>query len=169
MQAQRFHSIVRFSSPESISGINIIAPASGRIAVIEDSDQNRLGQGVKINLESQSIISPINGQVVDVSPAHGRVLLRAKNKLLFLLQLPQEYSDFHGQGLRLTVKVGQAITKGMVILELDLFKVKLNLQPLPLYVSVINTDAFRRIEVPYKYVEKGQDTLFSLVPNQKKK
>jgi len=169
MLAQRFNSIINFSDPGAVTGIKIISPASGRVEAISSDDPNSIGEGIKIILESQKIISPINGRIMAVTPSHGQIIVQAKNKLRFQLQLPFDYSNFHGLGIRLNVKEGQAVNKGDRLMELDLYKIKFNLQPVPLYITLLTPDAFGRIDVPHRHVQFGQDTIFSLVPTQTKK
>ena len=84
------------------------------------------------------------------------------------MHLPYDYQEFLGQGIKSLVRVGANVTKGTTIFEFDLFKMQLNLKPLYLYVILLNSDSFKRIDVPLRHVEQNTDTLFSLIPTKKK-
>jgi len=168
MHAHRFNSIVHFTTPDKTNGINIPSPASGKVLPIDVDDPANAGDGVKIRLEGQRVASPINGDILEISPCHGKVLIQAKNKLRLLIYLPFEYGEFHGLGINPKVAEGHSVKKGQTLLELDLFKIQRKLKPADLYVVLLSTDVFKQINVPHKYVECACDTLFSLIPYKKK-
>ena len=163
MHAQRFNSIVNFSTPDAALGIHIASPATGKIAQVEQSDPNALGQGIKLQLEGQSIHAPVSGTVISLCHSHAKVIIQTRNRLKFLLTLPQAYSAHHGLGVKALVCEGQMVSKGQPLFMLDLYKIQMHMRPAWLYVSLLTWDAITRIDVPLKHVEIDRDTLFTLV------
>ena len=163
MSHSRFNSITRNASPEKVKGIKILAPASGKVEIISDPALLALGEGVDIYLTSHHVVSPINGTVVDIQPSHARVIIQAKNKLKFLIQLPSSYTAQMGLGIGCIVKKGESVASGQPILNLDLYKIQQHLKPITLQFLILDSAPFGRIQVPHKTVEVNQDTIFSLV------
>jgi PTS system glucose-specific IIA component len=163
------HSIVNFTTPDLAKGIQINAPASGKVINIAELPGNQsaylqAGEGVAIKIEGHQVNSPINGIVIDIIPSHGKVILQAKNKLRFLLQFPFENIEFNGVGIKPLVKKGQTISINTPLLTIDLYKMNKYIKPIFLYFILLDVKAFKSIEVFHKHVQIGTDPIFSLVP-----
>ncbi len=169
MTYRRFNSISKSVSLDSLQGIKIAAPATGKLSIIKDRMLLALGEGVVIELTKGSIASPFNAKVIDILPAHGKVILQAANKLRFLIQLPQHYAENMGLGIKLNVKVGDTVAAGQVIMELDLYKIQKHLKPVQLMFILLDSSIFGRVQVPHHNVQMMEDVAMSLVPLKKKK
>lgn len=162
-------SIVNFTRPELAQGIKISSPATGNVVPVEtlpgsNMAMTNLGQGVAIKLEGHGVNSPINGQVIEYIPSYGKLIIQAKNKLRFLLQLPIESIKFNGLGIQPLIKLGQNVTIGQPLLLLDLYKLQQMYKPVLLYVLLLDHKKFKAIDVPHKHVVVGEDPIFSLIP-----
>lgn len=162
--ANRLFSIVNQAAPSDIAGINILSPATGKIKAIEHPMHQRVGEGVTIELQGHSVVSPVNGTITDIMPAHGKVIVQAKNKMRFLIQLTSDYIQHNGLGIQALVHKGQQVTKRQPIFNFDLYKIQQELKPINLNVILLDTKRFKTIDVPHKHVEAGNDTVFTLVP-----
>lgn len=165
----RFQSIVNFVPDISQGGIKILSPASGQVDKIEaipgaNHAFKFVSEGVLIRLTGQMICSPINGKIIDHSPSLGKVIIQAKNKLRFILQLSYEHLELNGLGIKPLIKVGQPVEIGQPLMQLDLYKIKLHLKPVVLYFLLIEHQQFKSIEVTTRHVEAAQDPIFSLIP-----
>lgn len=169
MSYTRFNSIIRNCSPEKLKGIKVPTPASGKVELLSDPILSALGEGVEISVSSHQVVSPINGLVLNTQPSHGKIIIQAKNKLKFLLQLPTSYIEQHGIGIGCQVKIGDRVSVGDPLLNLDLYKIQQHLKPIILQFVVLDSSPFGRIQVPHKSVEVNQDIIFSLVPLPKNK
>ena len=163
------HSIVNFTTPDLAKGIQISAPASGKVINIAELPGNQTaylqaGEGVAIKIEGHQVNSPISGTVVDITPSHGKVIIQAKNKLRFLLQFPFDYIEFNGSGIKALVKKGQTININTPLLTVDLYKINQYIKPVFLYFILLDVKAFKSMEVFHKYVQIGTDPIFALVP-----
>ena len=159
-----FKTIVTQQSYNIEQSIAIIAPATGQVYKIEGNEFLSLAEGIKIKLENEQIISPIKGKVLDIHPSCGKLIIETSNHLKFQLQLPNEYSQFMGLGIKPLVKKGQSIQIKTPLLQLDLYKIKLKMKPIFLYFMTMNNERFQAIEVPHKHVTVGEDIIFSLLP-----
>ena len=117
-----------------------------------------------IKAESHNVIAPINGTVIDVVSAHGKIIIQAKNKLKFLIQLPTSYIENLGLGIKTLPTKGELVFSGDTIMTLDLYKIQQHMKPVVLEFLCLDVAPFRRIQVPHKAVELGKDIILSLVP-----
>lgn len=165
----RFQSIVNFTNPNLSKGIKIAAPISGKVLPVEEvcgfnSYYHEIGAGVIIKLEGHDLVSPINGKVLEIEPANGRIIIAAKNNLRFLLELDKRYQKNHGLGIQIKCHQGQIIQIGEPLMTFDLYKIKQNLEPVHLFFILLDTDKFKSIDVLHKQVKVLEDPIFSLVP-----
>lgn len=170
MQVQ---SIVNFVPNATQEGYKVLSPATGQVDKVDiskDSSQAfcSVGEGVLVKLEGQIISSPVNGKVIELIPALGKVVVQAKNKMRFLLQLSFRHIEHHGLGLKQLVKQGQLVEAGQPLLQLDLYKIKLQIKPVTLYFLLLDYQHFKAIETSKRQVEAGLDPIFSLIPKQAK-
>lgn len=170
MQVQ---SIVEFVPDMAQSGFKILSPATGQVDQITSLPGanhifSSVGEGVLIKLEGQTICSPINGKVIEYLPALGKVILQAKNKMRFLLQLSFQHINLHGLGIKSNIVAGQIVEVGQPLFQLDLYKIKLHIKPVVLYFLLLDYRQFKAIEVIRRQVEVAKDPIFTLLPNQSK-
>jgi len=94
----RFQSIINFVPDIAQQGFKVIAPATGQVDKLESIPGANhvfkfVAEGVIIRLEGQTICSPITGRVIEYIPSFGRVIIQAKNKMRFLLQLTFQHGE----------------------------------------------------------------------------
>lgn len=169
----RVQSIVQFVPDMTQGGFKILSPATGQvdqIASLPGANHifNSVGEGVLIKLEGQTVCSPINGKVIEYIPSLGKVIVQAKNKMRFLLQLSFQHINLHGLGIKSNIVTGQLVEVGQPLFQLDLYKIKLHLKPVVLYFLLLDHKQFKAIEVIRRQVELAKDPIFTLLPNQAK-
>lgn len=170
----RYQSKVQFCFNQShTKGIALNAPVSGQVEPIEVMPGvnhliNEMGEGVSIKMEGQTVYAPFNAIVLDWQPGYGKVVLQAANKLKFIIQLDFQCLSLNGLGIQPFIKVGQKITQGSALFQVDLYKLRLHLKTVKLYFLLINHQQIKSIEVIHKYVTGNQDKLFNLVPVTRK-
>lgn len=159
---------VVITSGSNIEGVPIPAPASGQVQWHQNKPFCLGYESFSIKIENNQVFAPISGVIDSITPKNGSIVLMTKSKLKFEICFDPCYSEFFGQGIQMQVRVRQAIRKGQLLMELDLFKMKNNLTPLLLFVKVFNLNKYKKILMPYQYVEANQDPLLSLIVNTKK-
>lgn len=164
MPFARFNSIIKEATPDKVSGIKIVAPASGEVSLLSQNIAGAAQEGVNIKLAGHHIISPFSGSITKIDPSFGQIVLKAKNNVRFVIQLPPDYAENMGEGIKLHVKEGQSVSAGQDLMTLDLYKVQLHLKPAVLQVILLDNTPFSRVLVPLKNVEAGKDILLCLIP-----
>ena len=167
MTASRFNSITREVTPDKVVGIKVLSPASGAVSVIANQYPGQLTEGVAIKLTGHFVVAPFSATIIDVTPSHGKVTMKAKNGIIVMLQLPSSYAHYMGEGINPKVNVGDTVQAGQTIMELDLYKIQSHLSAPFLEFVVVDNRPFARIQVPLKTVVAGKDVIFSLVPRPK--
>lgn len=165
----QIQSIVNFVPDITQSGFKILSPATGQVDKVDSIPNEKFSftfaaEGVLIKLEGQTICSPINGKIIELIPALGKIIIQAQNKMRFILQLSFKHIQFNGLGLKTEVTIGQNVEAGQPLLHLDLYKIKLQYKPVVLYFLLLDYQKFKAIEATRKQVEAGHDSVFSLIP-----
>mgnify|MGYP000297466573 FL=1 len=168
MAVVRIKSVVSISVPTQAEGAPILAPATGQVEWNPASPLPLSSETFSIKIENDTVYSPLSAIITNIQCSFGKVELKTRSGLMFELAFPQSYERFMGQGIKPLVKSGVAVKKGQPLLHLDLFKMKNNLSQLLLFVKVFNLNMYKKIHVPYRYVEARQDALVTLVVKKKK-
>lgn len=164
----RFNSISRETTPDKVAGIKVMAPISGEVTLLSAALSGGQLEGVSIKPSSHFVIAPFSGRVLDITPSHGQIIIQANNKVQFAIQLPEQYNQHLGEGLKIKVARGDSIEAGQDLMELDLYKIQHHLKPIALQFLLLDSRPFSRVLVPHKNVEAGKDIIFSLIPRPKK-
>ncbi|MBU2882218.1 PTS glucose transporter subunit IIA [Psychrosphaera sp. B3R10] len=154
---------IEFKQGSTVTGVQIPAPISGKVSRISCPLVNQLGCGVSITPTTSQVTAPFNAHVIAIDISIGQIVLQAKNKLKLAIQLPFEYKQNLGLGIKILVKLGQAVTLDQPLMELNLYKMSHNSTPTHLYIFWLNAQTIKRIVVPRTHVEHGADPLFTLV------
>lgn len=165
----QLQSIVNFVPDVSQDGFKVLSPATGKVDKIDNTLAfaqafSHIGEGVAIKLEGQTICSPISGHITEYVPSFGKVVIQAKNKMRFLLQLSHQHIELQGLGIKPKVAVGQMVEAGQELYQIDLYKIKLQLKPVVLYFLLLDYQRFKAIEASKRQVEMAQDPAFVLLP-----
>ena len=162
------NSIVKFVTPDQVSGIKIPSPATGQVlsssAALGANAFDYVGSNVAIQLTHGSIVSPVKGKIIDWQPNIAKVIIQTANKLRFLISLPLSYCDKYSLGIKPHIKVGQNVEVNDTLMTFDLFKLQQIEKHIYLIVALLDDKPFKSIYVPHKYVNAGEDIIFSLVP-----
>jgi phosphotransferase system IIA component len=161
------NSIVDFTKKVDSLGIKIVAPATGKVLPIEQAKFEYLGEGVKIQLEGNQIVTPVSGTIVELNPSQGKIVVQTNNKLRFLIEFDDALHEHHGLGIKSLVKLGQAVKARQPVLQFDLYQLNQNAIPQVLTFVLLTYESFRSIHVPHTRVSAGQDAIFSLTPKKK--
>ncbi len=168
----RFQSIVNFVPDIAQQGFKLLSPATGYVDTIEAiPGANHIfkytSEGVAIRLEGQNICAPVTGKIIEIIPAVGKVILQAKNKMRFVLQLSLQHIQLNGLGIKFLVTPGQTVKAGQTLINLDLYKIKLQLKPVILYFLILDHQHLKSIDAVRRHVEIAKDPVVSLQLKEK--
>lgn len=116
-------------SIESGNQLNISSPVTGDIVPIETvSDvtfsEQIMGYTIAINPKSSKIKSPVEGEVVMIAETKHAIGLKSTDGLEILLHLGIDTVELHGDGFVPQVKVGDHVSVGDYLMNMDITSIK---------------------------------------------
>lgn len=123
----------------------IFAAQSGRvIPVTEVSDevfsQKILGDGVAILPESDTIVSPVDGEIVNVAETFHAYGIKTSDGIEVLVHIGINTVELSGKGFRNKVKTGQQVKVGTPLSEVDFRFLKESGYPTDVIILVTNQE-----------------------------
>jgi multiphosphoryl transfer protein len=153
---------------ESIDHGVVLAPLSGlRLALSRVPDpvfaQGMVGVGVAIDPTSDTVLAPIDGEVVQLHAAQHALTLRSPLGIEVLVHVGIDSVQLRGEGFTALVAVGQAVRAGQPLLRVDLDEVAQRARSLISVVLVLPHPRLRGIEPGRGPLQAGRSLLFRLV------
>ncbi|MFC4620425.1 PTS glucose transporter subunit IIA [Camelliibacillus cellulosilyticus] len=144
----------RFEKKEEVSKtLELKAYVTGHIMKLEDVPdpvfaEQMMGDGIAIVPVEGKIISPVNGEIVNVFPAKHAIGIKTANGVEILIHIGLETVSMNGEGFTVHVGEGKKVKVGdaLVTVDLDLVKNKAKSTVIPIIIT--NTNAMRSIEKP---------------------
>ncbi|MBS4174835.1 PTS glucose transporter subunit IIA [Bacillus sp. FJAT-49736] len=114
---------------KSEQAITIMAPLSGEVVSLEEVpdqvfSEKMMGDGVAIIPSKNTLYSPIDGEVVNVFPTKHAITLRSKEGAEILIHMGLETVNLGGDGFDIKVSDGDKVSKGSVLADYDVEKIK---------------------------------------------
>lgn len=103
----------------------IVAPLTGNVRPLDDVPdpvfaQKMMGEGLAIEAIDGVVVSPVNGEVVQVFPTKHAVGLRSEGGLEILIHVGVDTVHMQGEGFEAYVKAGDRVKAGDLLLSFDL-------------------------------------------------
>ena len=136
----------------------LVCPATGEMIALKDVNDpifssKAMGEGVAFKLTDGHIYSPVDGEIIMAAKTGHAMGLKSTNGAEVLIHIGMDTVNMNGQGFDVKVKEGQKITKGDLLVEVDLDTVKEagydNITP----VIITNTAEYKEI-IPASYGTK---------------
>ncbi|CAM3169207.1 beta-glucoside-specific PTS transporter subunit IIABC [Streptobacillus ratti] len=104
---------------------NVYAPISGKIVPLKDVNdttfsEKLLGEGIAIIPENGKIYAPFDGIVTSIFPTKHAITLTSDDGVELLIHIGLETVKLEGKGFESKISDGDRVTKGQLILEVDL-------------------------------------------------
>ena len=145
----------------------IFAYASGDLIKIEDVpdpvfSQKLMGEGVAILPSDGQILAPVDGEIILIAETKHAFALRTALGEELLIHIGLETMNFKGQGFNFLAKLGDKVTKGQSIVEVDLDFIKQNGSStiIPMVITNSTEDCFNFKWENVKKVKAGETKLF---------
>lgn len=115
--------------------IDMQAYATGNIVKLEDApdpvfSEKMMGDGIAIEPIEGIVLSPVDGEVIQIFPTKHAFGIKAHNGVEILIHIGLETVSMNGDGFTAHVTAGQKIQKGHVLVSFDLDLVKKKQQAL---------------------------------------
>lgn len=152
---------------ESEDELVVLAPLSGlRLPLARVPDpvfaQGMVGEGVGIDPTSDTVLAPVDGEVVQLHASHHAVTLRTTAGIEVLVHVGIDSVQLRGEGFTALVAVGQAVRAGQPLLRVDLDAVAQRARSLISVVLVLPHPRVLGVALERGAVEAGRSPLFRL-------
>ncbi len=111
--------------------------------------QKMLGDGFAIEPTEGIVYSPINGKVIQKFPTNHAIGLVTEEGLEILIHFGLDTVELKGEGFKNLVEVGDIITEGQALLEVDLEFLKENNKPIVTPIIFTNFDKIKKFDIKY--------------------
>ncbi|MCA1029575.1 PTS glucose transporter subunit IIA [Bacillus timonensis] len=103
----------------------LFAPLTGRIVLLEDVpdpvfSQKMMGDGIAIDPTDGTVVSPVNGQIVQFFPTKHAIGILSETGTEILIHVGLETVSMNGEGFEGLVNVGDNVTVGTPLLNFNL-------------------------------------------------
>lgn len=112
-----------------LSEQDFVMPIEGEIIPITEVEdlvfsQKMMGDGFAIIPAKGSVVSPVDGKIINVFPTKHAVGIKSKQGYEILIHIGMDTVNLKGEGFTVLVKDGESISKGQEIIRFDLDKIK---------------------------------------------
>lgn len=129
------------------TSISLIAPATGDIVSLENVpdpvfSQKMMGEGVAIDPVEGDVVSPVDGEIMQMFPTKHAVGIKAKNGAEILIHIGLETVSLEGEGFDAFVSQGDKVSVGDKLVSFDMDVVKEKAKSTITPVIITNSDDF---------------------------
>jgi multiphosphoryl transfer protein len=155
------------SAQKTSAGVSLMAPLSGRLVPIEKVPDpvfadKMVGDGISIDPISQTLISPCEGEVIQIHPSCHAVTVKTADGLEVLMHIGLDTVTLRGEGFTPRVKVGDQVRTGTPLIDFDADYIALHAKSLLTQIVISNSDQVAKF-IPYAgNVTAGQDVVLDL-------
>ncbi|GAF66745.1 PTS system transporter subunit IIA [Bacillus sp. TS-2] len=144
--------------------VKIYAPISGTYMNIEEVpdptfSQKMMGDGFAIKPEEGQVVSPIDGEIVQVFPTKHAIGLKSNEGVEVLIHVGLETVNMKGEGFVAHVSEGDKVSVGDVLLDFDLALIGEKAESTITPVVLTNQDELSSIEKLEETTLKAGETI----------
>ncbi len=157
------------SKTEDDACISFMAPLSGKVVPLEKVpdkvfSQKMMGEGIAIQPSDGRIVSPLNGEVVNIFSAKHAFILRSEEGIELLVHIGLDTVQLNGEGFALDVSPGDKIKTGDPLGEVQIKQIVEQGYRTLTPIIVLNGDPFK-VDYPSdpSKVTAGEDVLIKMI------
>jgi sugar PTS system EIIA component len=129
----------------------IVAPLTGAVKNIEEVPDpvfagRMMGDGVAIDPTEGVVVSPVDGEIVQLFHTKHAIGIKAKNGTEILIHVGLETVKMEGEGFEAHVSEGQAVKVGDKLISFDLELIREKAKSTITPIVITNTDAAESIK-----------------------
>lgn len=157
-----------FSRKSKITEETIIAPISGKLLSLEKVpdpvfSQKLMGDGVAIEPTEGAVVSPVNGEVVQIFHTKHAIGIRSETGLELLIHIGLETVALNGKGFESHVKEGAKVKPGDLLITFDLEWIKENAASIITPIVITNSEIVENVhKEDSEHTIKGQTNMMSV-------
>lgn len=146
--------------------LTVISPQTGKSIPInqipdEVFSEKILGDGVAIIPKENKIVSPIDGEIVQVAETGHAFCIHSEEGLELIIHIGVNTVSLKGKGFECFVKNGDAIKKGDIIGTADIKFIEESGYPLHTAVLITNLEKFQNFKPIYDTVKAGKTPIIT--------
>lgn len=143
-----------FKGKKKEKSIEVSSPLEGKIIPLENVpdpvfSQKMLGDGFAVDPLGDTVVSPVDGEVISVFPTKHAISLRDKDGREILIHIGLDTVKLNGEGFAPAVTDGQKIKKGQKLMEVNFAAIK---EKVP---SIVTPVIFTNLKEEQKVVVEG--------------
>ncbi|WP_243299936.1 PTS sugar transporter subunit IIA [Bacillus litorisediminis] len=113
-----------FGKKEINRTITVKAPLTGKLVALEDVpdpvfSEKMMGDGIAIEPFDNQVVSPVDGEIIQVFPTKHAVGIKAENGLEILIHVGLETVSMNGEGFESHVQEGSKVKTGDPLLTVN--------------------------------------------------
>ncbi|MFC7063305.1 PTS sugar transporter subunit IIA [Halobacillus seohaensis] len=142
----------------------ILAPVSGKVVSLDDVpdpvfSQRMMGDGVAIEPDNGQVVSPIDGEIVQLFPTNHAVGIKTKSGVEVLVHIGLETVAMEGEGFEGHITTGDKVQAGdpLVTFDINLVKEKAKSTITPIVITNYD-DIVESFEPVYEEAAKAGET-----------
>ncbi|WP_433773082.1 PTS sugar transporter subunit IIA [Bacillus wiedmannii] len=129
----------------------ILAPLTGEVKNIEEVPDDvfagrMMGDGVAIEPTEGVVVSPVDGEIVQLFHTKHAIGIKTKNSTEILIHVGIDTVKMEGEGFEAHVSVGQAVKAGDKLISFDLELIREKAKSTITPIVITNTDATESIK-----------------------
>ncbi len=114
---------------EAPKTVNAVAPLTGTVKSLEEVpdpvfSQKMMGDGIAIDPTIGKVVSPVDGEIMQLFPTKHAVGIKAKNGAEILIHIGLETVSMNGEGFEAHISEGSKVSIGDPLITYDLELVK---------------------------------------------
>ncbi len=148
--------------------ILVTVPMTGNIVEItqvkdEVFSGKMVGDGIAIEPREGIVVSPVEGEIIQVFPTNHALGIRTREGLEILLHIGLDTVELKGKGFNSYVKSGDRVKVGDMLLEVDLDFIRESGKSTISPVIITNMDIVKSISTNTGNVNRGKDNIMDIV------
>jgi sugar PTS system EIIA component len=137
---------------EPIKTIQLLAPMSGtavNLNAVPDPvfSEKMMGDGLAIEPSDGIVVSPVDGEIMQIFPTKHAVGIRANNGAEILIHIGLETVSLKGEGFETHVKQGDSVKAGDKLVTFDMAVINEKAKSTVTPIIITNTDLAASIEL----------------------
>lgn len=156
---------------EPVKTIQILAPLSGNavnLASVPDPvfSEKMMGDGLAIEPSEGIVVSPVDGEIMQIFPTKHAVGIRAKNGAEILIHIGLETVSLKGEGFETHVQQGDSVKAGDKLVSFDMATISEKAKSTVTPIIITNTDQAASLNVLLEgKVERGATPILEVTFN----
>ncbi|ARI75899.1 PTS sugar transporter subunit IIA [Halobacillus mangrovi] len=127
--------------------VSLSAPVTGEVVALEEVpdpvfSQKMMGEGIAVDPSKGEVLSPVDGDIVQLFPTKHAVGIKTKSGVEILIHIGLETVAMEGEGFEAYVSQGDKVKAGdkLITFDMDLVKEKAKSTVTPIIIT--NSDDF---------------------------